>query len=259
MLAADGVTVRSGSLYGNQVGFTGRYQDKETGLWYYRSRFYSPGLGVFISRQPWSEMMLDTGASYSRHAVDRQLWRIGEAAIRAGHSNYIQNRFSLYSYAFGDPANHVEPYSWPLVLLLLIPPFIDDLEAPETADDYPGNPVSVVEAGVAVVGGSAIQWAWKAVCCAKAAGAASSTAAECCVTELRLTATVAGHAAKRTYVNSPLLVREITAARPGVPDPGGLAGALRWDVPGAMNGSCGVWELVIDSSGRVVHFLFKSN
>ena len=41
VLAADGVTTRTSSLYGNQIGFTGRYLDRETGLWFFRARYYA--------------------------------------------------------------------------------------------------------------------------------------------------------------------------------------------------------------------------
>ena len=46
--------------------------------------------------------------------------------------------------------------------------------------------------------------------------------------------------------------------KPPVPDPGGVPGALRWDVQGTMNGTRGIYELVVDpKTGTVLHFLFK--
>ena len=47
-----GVTTTSGASSTNAAQFTGREND-DTGLYYYRARFYSPGLQRFISEDPW--------------------------------------------------------------------------------------------------------------------------------------------------------------------------------------------------------------
>lgn len=98
-------------------------------------------------------------------------------------------------------------------------------------------------------------------------GNASSPSA---VTEYNLTQTVQNNASSRPYVNSPLTIQEITSTGKGVPDPGGVPGALRYDVPGTMSrpGAAvgdpnptvsGTYELVIDpNTNTVYHFLFRS-
>jgi RHS repeat-associated protein len=47
-----GGTVLSQSAVGNRFGFTGRELDAETGLYYYRARYYSPELGRFLQTDP---------------------------------------------------------------------------------------------------------------------------------------------------------------------------------------------------------------
>jgi hypothetical protein len=94
---------------------------------------------------------------------------------------------------------------------------------------------------------------------ATGAEAARGAAEAVRVGEYTLTSTVAGKLAERPYLNSPLTLREIMAAGKPIPDPGGVAGALRWDIPGVFRGSAGTWELVVDPQSKtVLHWLFKS-
>lgn len=74
------------------------------------------------------------------------------------------------------------------------------------------------------------------------------------------TGTVASHAGDRPYINSPTTIRNIIESADPIPDPGGVPGALRWDVSGTFQGSSGVFELVIDpTTNRILHFLFRSS
>jgi hypothetical protein len=59
----------------------------------------------------------------------------------------------------------------------------------------------------------------------------------------------------RPFLNSQLTIREIMTAGKGVTDPGGVAGALRWDVPGTFRGAEGTWELVVKDD-LILHFNF---
>ena len=48
----NGWMVRSASLYGNRLMFTGRDRDPDTGLYNFRYRYYSPALGRFVQPDP---------------------------------------------------------------------------------------------------------------------------------------------------------------------------------------------------------------
>ncbi len=52
VLSGSGVVLTTSAI-GNQIGFTGRYHDEETGLIYMRARMMSPTLGRFLERDPW--------------------------------------------------------------------------------------------------------------------------------------------------------------------------------------------------------------
>jgi len=76
---------------------------------------------------------------------------------------------------------------------------------------------------------------------------------------LNYTRTVMQNTGTRPYIGSPTVVDEIMAGATPRLDPGGVATALRWDAPGAFNGTAGTYELVIDTStNTVLHFLFKA-
>lgn len=47
------IVVNSSISTNNNYGFTGRYLDNETGLWYFRARYFSDDLGRFINRDSW--------------------------------------------------------------------------------------------------------------------------------------------------------------------------------------------------------------
>jgi RHS repeat-associated protein len=62
----------------------------------------------------------------------------------------------------------------------------------------------------------------------------------------------------RPYMQSQLMIEEIMAAGKPILDPGGIPGALRWDVPGAMRGNKGTWELVMHPETNIIyHFNFS--
>jgi hypothetical protein len=109
--------------------------------------------------------------------------------------------------------------------------------------------IAAEEAGEAFAGVGAEGVA--AVAEATGEGAAASTS------EITLTKTVANNLASRPYLNSPLTVQEIQSTGLGVPDPGGVPGALRYDVPGSFGKTPGTYQPVIHpETNTVYHFLF---
>lgn len=66
----------------------------------------------------------------------------------------------------------------------------------------------------------------------------------------------------RPYIKdgSSIIMNEIMDAAKPISDPQGVTNALKWEVQGKLNGTEGVWELVIDvDKNLVLHFLFNSH
>ena len=90
-------------------------------------------------------------------------------------------------------------------------------------------------------------------------GEGVGSAARAAQARYALTRTVQNNLASRPYLNSPLTIQEIESTGLGVTDPGGIPGALRYDVPGSFNGTPGSYSLVIDPNTNIIyHFLFTS-
>lgn len=64
----------------------------------------------------------------------------------------------------------------------------------------------------------------------------------------------------RPFLKSQQTINEIISKGGAIPDPGGVPGALRYDVSGSFRGVVGEWELVIDPKSKIIyHFNFVRN
>lgn len=213
-----GVSTASTGGSTQPLGFTGEPRDG-TGLTYLRARYYDPGMGRFASRDTWP----------GSDAVPQSLNRFG--------------------YVTSNPVTHADPSGHCLVDTAADLVFIAfDLV------NLAFGPAKEREANLSYLG---LDAAGALVPCVAGAGIIVRLGAKATRTELKLTATVASHAASRPFVNSPHLVEIIMDASKGVQDPQGIANALRWDVPGFYNGKEGTWELVVDmATDTILHFNF---
>jgi RHS repeat-associated protein len=233
---------RSGSDPGSWQGTVLVDKPDATGTYYRRNRSYDPNTGRFTQEDP-----------------------IG-----------LAGGLNLYGFAAGDPVSYQDPFG-------LCPKSAGGDGKTDTYDDcpkgtsgYDAHQAQIGKGGLAndvagayhsckesgpckaVAGvGAAIAGGWLVEGAATIGGALFGGAED--AAGFQLTKTVADHAASRPFVNSQLLVREIMNAAEGVPDPQGVAGALRWDVPGAFNKSEGIWELVVHMDTKtILHFMFQS-
>nr|WP_294860052.1 RHS repeat-associated core domain-containing protein [uncultured Fluviicola sp.] len=76
--------------------------------------------------------------------------------------------------------------------------------------------------------------------------------------QYNITKTVANNLPTRPYINSPSTITNIMKSGNGTPD-AFFKGGMNWKVPGAFNGSNGIFELGMNPQSRTIyHFLFKT-
>ena len=114
VLAPDAVTVRAVSSIGNPWGFQGRRPDGETGLMFYRTRYYDISLGRFLNRMPWNALngqtnfvnyltLMPVAWSGYRPSVD--------GTLSKSQGSYTHRFYNLYDFESVNPSNRLEPFS----------------------------------------------------------------------------------------------------------------------------------------------------
>lgn len=116
VLNSMGSTLDRSSI-AQEIGFTGRVHDRESGLGYYRTRMLSFTNGKFNNRMPWSSMMFEIDSTFS------EVWPYALAVIPGEDTvnlyksfgnkyyTYSEGRLSLYDFARSNPSNTLEPFS----------------------------------------------------------------------------------------------------------------------------------------------------
>ncbi|MBL8892247.1 MAG: RHS repeat-associated core domain-containing protein [Planctomycetaceae bacterium] len=94
--AANGTTVRTTSSFGNHFGYTNRRHDEESGLMYFRARFYNQLTGEFLSRDPME--FVDGMSLYRGYIGINSMDPMGFAECKAGYNpDHCGRLFSRYS------------------------------------------------------------------------------------------------------------------------------------------------------------------
>ncbi len=110
--AANGTTVRTTSSYGNPFGYTNRWHDDESGLMYFRARYYNPLTGEFLSRDP---MEFVDGMSLYRGymgLVDTDPFGLLKASIEiAGNTSLPKWFWSIETTWFGNSVEWQDVWS----------------------------------------------------------------------------------------------------------------------------------------------------
>jgi len=245
--AYGNLTGTTGTL-SNPFQYAGQYTDSESGLQYDRARYYDPTVGGFLSRDPASA---ETRQPYGY---------VGNSPVNGSDPGGL-------SPAGRCDLNPLSSQSCEAVIVR----GLSELPGAVAADAQQGQQNFVknfqqggwVAIGVPLVLAAGIASA--GFLAEVGVGAlANSLAARVLALNINpaalgITGTVAANIASRPFVQSTLLRIEIMAADNPRLDPEGVLGAVRWDVPGAFNGTQGTWQLVVNAfTNTILHFNFTS-
>jgi RHS repeat-associated protein len=253
----------------NARWYGGHVEDVETGLTYMRARFYDPQVARFhgIDGARFDERDLRT---FNRYAYasgnpyrfidpdgrDSVFWQVLDKMFNP-FTSAMPNDFEsgTRQLMYGSPYPRMDP--------------TEEIVANYHAENFKTVAQATAKVGDIWINGTYMMLGADEYGVAR--GAMALRGAET-VNEagavFRLTETMANHLADivkrgqhsgelaRPFLkNFQLLTREIMAAGKGVPDPGGVAGALRYDVPGVFRGTKGTWELVVKDD-LILHLNF---
>ena len=226
----------------NPIRYRGYYLDNETGYYYLQSRYYDPDICRFINAD-----------SYEMAQACKD--------ILCG--------LNTFSYCNDDPLNKIDPtgHISTIIACVLVGAAIGLL-----VDSASGAVISYVKFKkvnwkYVVVGGvfGIAVGALSGYCYGVMIGATSATTSFGMasqakylaknVTSLKYSQSIKKYIGVRSYYKYYSVIKAIINS--AIPIKDGLA--LKWVVPGTMNGTKGVWELVINPMSKVIyHYLFKS-
>ena len=243
----------------NAPGYTGHVNDADSGLVYMQARYYDPLVGHFISADPVRPVPGNLfGFSRYLYTNDNPVRNTdpdGRQVAAPGDSLLEQEvrAQQIDSELYWD--NSAENGAR-LLGFLLCSCDIDQHNAP--GDDSIQSVATPLAFGAPRSAFGAIESISTKKIMANGADLFK-------VGEYSYTRTVANHLndttrlgqLTRPFLRSPSLIKEIVSSGSGVADPGGLKGALRFDLPGSFNGTKGTWQLVINQKTKVIyHFNF---